>query len=427
MLSNIIKSIYTKITQGRSAVEPTRVSGENFKLSKQSVSRNALKILNRINDSGFQAYLVGGCVRDLMVGLYPKDFDVVTNAVPQEVKKLFRNSLYIGRRFKIIHVLFGREVIEVITFRRDRKLFLSFMRNTKKQRMLANNTYGDMEHDVYRRDFTINALYYDSKRNEIIDYVGGVEDIKKRRIQIIGEATIRFSEDPIRILRAVRFAAKLNFDLADDVSLAIEACKTKLHTVSTERLFLEVNKLFDQGHGWLSYQILCKRDLLDTLLPEYTAQINPTNKDKFTALIKIALNQADQRIAQKKHTSISFILAVLLWHCIMSRLATVKYTRKNHEIKFPKAARTVLKHQLKYLSVPRRILDAISTIWEFQLLFPQSHGNRANKLHRHPRFKAAYDLLLIRAQVDVDLAEEALWWTQYIKQPTLTKNNHTDT
>ena len=416
MLKSLLQSIYHKLFRYNNVPEPARVSGVEFSIDKTKISQNALKVVTRIGKAGFQSYLVGGCVRDLMVGLQPKDFDVVTNAEPKEIKKLFRNSLYIGRRFKIIHVLFGRDFIEVCTFRRDRHKIFAFMGDKKKNRMLANNTYGRIDHDVYRRDFTINALYFNCEKNEIIDYVGGVDDIRHKRICMIGEVNIRLTEDPIRILRAIRFAAKLDFILADEVVKGIESYKSRLLTGSSERLFLEVIKLFDNGHGLRSYQMLVKHKLMDVLLPGFTRFTHAKHKEKFTALIEQVLVNADQRIAENKRVSTPFILAVLLWACFMSSLDTVKYTRKQHHFKYPKAIHKVFKSQLKFLAVPRRVLDVIGVIWEFQLLFSQSHGDRAARLTSHPRFRAAYDLLLLRAKIDPSLANEAVWWSEYLKK-----------
>ena len=369
-----------------------------------------IQIVQKLQAKGFKAYIVGGSVRDLLVGCVPKDFDIVTDARPNQVRKLFKHSMIIGRRFRLVHVKYGRganDFIEVATFRANAKI-----RGWSNNRKANNNIYGDQFTDAWRRDFTLNALLYDPIQNCIIDHCGGLSAIQKKQIVMIGEPRLRFQEDPVRMLRAVRFAAKLEFSLAENITSAMMQQRALLRQASVDRMYLEVLKLFYTGCGVTVWHLLRQYELLDVIFPAITQVLQHQQFGKRTANFVVeALTQADQRFMQDKHLSPAFLFSVLYWFPWLLMRKTVKTRR-----------RTVLRHKMlamlqesrKHVAVSNRVCDAVVAIWDLQMTFQRRKPKQIERLMTHPRFRAAYDFLLIRAklgEVSQDLVD---WWSNYL-------------
>lgn len=359
-------------------------------------------MLYRLHDAGFSAYLVGGCVRDLLLGQHPKDFDVATNARPEEVRKLFRNCRLIGKRFRLAHIVFGRDIIEVATFRSEHHE----KHGTIKGMIFRDNAYGTIEDDVWRRDFTINALYYNIADFTVVDYVNGIADIHTKTLRMIGDVSKRYHEDPVRILRAVRIAGKLNLTIDAETEKYIVELKHLLQHVSPSRLFLEILKLFQSGSLINTFNLLHKYDLFSLLFP-LSAEALKNNDAK--SLLDLALKNTEQRIKEQKSISPAFLFAVLLWHPIQHEATQLQNSLPPY-IAFEKGMRHVLHTQIKILSIPKTISQTIRDICFLQLRFHQRSGSRPMRLVKHPRFRAAYDLLTLRAESGEPLKELVSWW-----------------
>ncbi|WP_292432158.1 polynucleotide adenylyltransferase PcnB [Methylobacter sp.] len=382
-------------------------------ISRSQISENALKVLYRLQKEGFDAYLVGGCVRDLLLGREPKDFDVVTNADPDQVRKVFRNCRLIGRRFRLAHVHFGREIIEVATFRgageeqNDNQLL------NKEGRLLRDNVYGTIEEDVWRRDFTVNALYYNIKDFSVVDYVGGMADHKAGTIRLIGDPDMRFREDPVRMLRAVRFAIKLGFRLDLDCEKSIHNDAPLLASIPSARLYDEVLKLFLSGYALQTFEMLRHYGLFQVLFPA-TENSLEIEEDGFPRLLLIkALENSDNRIAEGKTVTAYFLLAAFLWEPVQM-LAKAKMAQGEVEyIAYQDAASEVIARQIKSTALPRHISMAMREVWNMQPKFNARIGSKPSRLIGHPRFRAGYDFLLLRAETGGADQELAEWWTRY--------------
>ncbi|MEQ1484267.1 polynucleotide adenylyltransferase PcnB [Methyloglobulus sp.] len=382
-------------------------------ISRAQISDNALKVLYRLKKEGFDAYLVGGCVRDLLLGREPKDFDVVTNADPEQIKKIFRNCRLIGRRFRLAHVHFGREVIEVATFRgkgdeQDEKQQLN-----KEGRLLRDNVYGTIEEDVWRRDFTVNALYYNIKDYSVVDYVGGMEDHKASTLKLIGDPETRFREDPVRMLRAVRFAVKLGFNLDPDCQKAIHTTSTLLESIPSARLYDEVLKLFLSGYAVQTFEMLRHYGLFQVLFPA-TEKSLAVEQDGFPKLFLIrALQNSDNRTAEGKTVTAYFLLAAFLWEPVQTIAKEMIKKGVPEYMAYQDAANEAVSRQVKLTAMPKYITTAMREVWGLQPKFNARVGSKPSRLLTHPRFRAGYDFLLLRAEtggVDSELAE---WWTRY--------------
>ncbi len=382
-------------------------------ISRTQISDNALKVLYRLKKEGFDAYLVGGCVRDLLLGREPKDFDVVTDADPEQIKRIFRNCRLIGRRFRLAHVHFGREVIEVATFRgkgddQDEKQQLN-----KEGRLLRDNVYGTIEEDVWRRDFTVNALYYNIKDYSVVDYVGGMGDHKSATLRLIGDPETRFREDPVRMLRAVRFAVKLGFNLHPDCQSAIHANSALLDSIPPARLYDEVLKLFMSGYAVQAFEMLRHYGLFQVLFPA-TEKSLAFEQDGFPKLFLVkALQNSDNRIAEGKTVTAYFLLSAFLWEPAQAIAKEMLDEGVPEFMAYQDAANEVISRQVRIIAVPRYITTAMREVWSLQPKFNARTGSKPNRLLSHPRFRAAYDFLLLRAEtggVDPELAE---WWTRY--------------
>ena len=376
--------------------------------------------MSRLRSGGFQAYLVGGAVRDLLLGGRPKDFDVATDATPEAVTELFRNSRIIGRRFRIVHVRFGREIIEVTTFRGHHdskpsnngqdKMGGNHSRQSASGRLLRDNVYGTLEEDAARRDLTVNALYYDSGKFEVFDYLHGVEDLKKRTICIIGVPTQRYTEDPVRMLRVVRFAAKLNFSLDQQTAEAIPHCAQLLEEIPAARLFDEFLKLFLAGSAAKTLEKLQEYELLRYLFPETSRHMQ--QDENALALVQAAMGNTDERIAQGKHVTPAFILAALLWPSVSKQFKLLETRGDAAMVAMHSAAHSTITEAVQHISIPRRFSQPMREIWEFQLRLQRRTGRKAAELVEHRRFRAAYDFLLLREQAGEDTGNLGDWWTE---------------
>ncbi|MFI3184980.1 MAG: polynucleotide adenylyltransferase PcnB [Methylococcaceae bacterium] len=382
-------------------------------ISRAQISENALKVLYRLQKEGYEAYLVGGCVRDLLLGREPKDFDVVTNADPDQVRKVFRNCRLIGRRFRLAHVCFGRDIIEVATFRgageeqNDKQVL------NKEGRLLRDNVYGTIEEDVWRRDFTVNALYYNIKDFSVVDFVGGMADHKTGTLRLIGDPDMRFREDPVRMLRAVRFAVKLGFKLDEACEKAIHNDAQLLASIPSARLYDEALKLFLSGYALQTFEMLRHYGLFQVLFPA-TENSLAIEEDGFPRLLLIkALENSDNRIAEGKTITAYFLLAAFLWEPV--RLLANK-KMKQGEIEFvayQDAASEIIASQIRSTALPRHISMAMREVWSLQPKFNARIGSKPSRLIGHPRFRAGYDFLLLRSETGGGDPELAEWWTKY--------------
>ncbi|WP_207386019.1 polynucleotide adenylyltransferase PcnB [Legionella gresilensis] len=382
-------------------------------ISKTDISTNALKVLNRLNSAGFQAYLVGGSVRDLLLGKSPKDFDVATNATPNEIKALFRNSRIIGRRFKLVHIIFHRDIIEVATFRGNSELDNNQVQLTNERGMLIrDNVYGTIDEDAWRRDFTINSLYYSVKDAAIVDFTGGVKDIHNQTLRIIGNPEIRYQEDPVRMLRAIRFSAKLHFPLAPETAEPLEKLSSLISHISSSRLFDEMTKLYQCGESESVQRLLIQYGLFQHLFAQTYALFDSSYPVK--AFLGVALENTDARIRDNKPITPAFLFAVLLWFPLLNQTAT--YQRDEQLPPLPaleKAMSYVISEQNKVIGIPKRFSQVIREIWLLQFRFPKRWGGRAANLLKHPRFRAAYDFLSLRALAGDESLELAQWWAVF--------------
>jgi poly(A) polymerase len=386
-------------------------------ISRANISENALKVLYRLKNSGYQGFLVGGGVRDVMLGLHPKDFDIVTNASPDEVRSLFRNSRLIGRRFRLAHVRFGRDIVEVATFRAahdgeehvDRSL-------TDSGRILRDNVYGTIDEDIWRRDFTVNALYYNIADFSVWDYTTGFEDNRSRTLRLIGDPETRYREDPVRMLRAVRFAAKLGFDISPDTAQPIRELGSHLHDVPAARLFDEVLKLFQSGHGYRSFELLRDFGLLRYLFPSTSELLEDDMDGKTATLIERGLRNTDRRILEDKPVTPMFLYAVLLWPAIKRLAESMEQHGATSFEAMNEASHRVVAEQQIRTSLPKRFSIPMKEVLAMQRRFLTRKGIRAARLLEHKRFRAAYDFLLLRAECGEIDPEIADWWTQVQQQ-----------
>ncbi|WP_126966408.1 polynucleotide adenylyltransferase PcnB [Xanthomonas arboricola] len=380
-------------------------------ISRKDISPNALRVLYRLRESGFGAYLVGGAVRDLLVGGHPKDFDVATSATPEEVKALFRNCRLIGRRFRLAHVVFGREIIEVATFRAniddgsgDREL--------DNGRLVRDNVYGTIEDDAIRRDFTCNALYYAIEDFSVRDYCGGFEDVQARLMKLIGDPELRYQEDPVRMLRAVRLAAKLNFDIEAGTAEPIPRLAGLLSEAAPARLFEEILKLFLSGHGVASFEGLERYGLLGALFPESAAALRSNRSGALRAMVLEGLRNTDARVANDEPVSPAFLFALLLWPAFCRTLMGLQAQGVQPEGAQRRAADRVTLHQLERVALPRRFSLPMQEIWLLQTRFSSRQRKRVFRTLSHPRFRAAFDFLVLRQFASADHAADVEFWRE---------------
>ena len=379
-------------------------------ISRRNISSGAVRVLYRLHEAGYRACLVGGAVRDLLLGGSPKDFDVATDATPEQVRALFRNCRLIGRRFRLAHVLFGREIVEVATFRGsdddgsgDRHLI--------DGRLVRDNVYGTIEEDALRRDFTINALYYDIADFSVLDAVGGMADLERRVLRLIGDPELRYREDPVRMLRAARIAAKLDFTIAPEAAAPFAKLAPLLAEAPPARLFDECMKLFMGGHGLASFHALERHGLLQYVFPATARSIAGGGAPHVRQLIEGMLSSTDARVRADKPVTPAFLLAALLWEPVRQAAEALIAGGAEHAAAWQEAAERVLREQARHVAVPRRFTLGAEEIWALQPRFAQNTRKRALRLLAHPRFRAAYDFLLLRAGESPQLAALGEWWT----------------
>ncbi|MEL6869875.1 MAG: polynucleotide adenylyltransferase PcnB [Pseudomonadota bacterium] len=394
---------------------PTIIARPDHTVSRKHISRAALKVLYRLHESGYQAFLVGGAVRDLLLDGRPKDFDVATDASPDEVHDLFRNSRVIGRRFRLVHVRFGREIIEVATFRAatDPQDSDGGTQTDGEGRLLRDNAYGTIDEDVWRRDFTANALYYNIADFSVWDYVGGVDDVRDRRLELIGEPARRLREDPVRVLRAVRFAAKLNFKLEPALQQAIAEHKSLLSNVPPARLFDEFLKMFQAGFAAKAYAQLQRFDVFGELFPDAALGLAAPDGDYFDTFIRLALDNTDRRVANDQPITPMFLIAVFLWWPIKARARVVfEDDGLSPTQSLGAATYDCLARQQSVISVPRRFTSPLREMLTLQPRFEKMQGGRALGFLEHRRFRAAYDFMLLRSEIGEVPTETAEFWTR---------------
>jgi poly(A) polymerase len=400
-------------TDSQSRPDPKIIPRSGHGISRADISKSALKVLYRLDKAGYQAFLVGGGVRDLLIGLKPKDFDVATNATPEQVRELFGNSRLIGRRFKLAHVRFGREVIEVVTFRGSADVEHDDRKADETGRIIRDNVFGDIAEDIWRRDFTANALYYDIADYSVWDYTTGMEDVASRTLRLIGDPETRYREDPVRMLRAVRFAAKLDFDIAPDTAEPIKALAPLVRDVPPARLFDETLKLFQSGHAVRSLELLIADGLLEYLFPYTAEMLAKDDNNEILPFLREGLANTDRRVQEGQSVTPMFLYAVMLWHAICEAAEKLKADEGIGDIEAMLLANdTVVSAQQSYTAYPKRFSLPMKDILVMQLRFANRRGARAMRLLEHKRFRAGYDFLLLRArcgQADQSLAD---WWTE---------------
>ena len=400
-----------------------KIPRDQHSISRKNIDENALKVLYRLHNAGYRALLVGGGVRDLLLGIKPKDFDIATDATPEEVKALFRNCRLIGRRFRLAHILFGREVIEVATFRGPHdevnKQDKQKVKQSQAGMLLRDNVYGSLEEDAERRDFTVNALYYDIADFSIYDFQGGLQDLADRKLKMIGDPDIRYREDPVRMMRAIRFAGKLDLTISEESAEPIRRLAPLLQDIPAARHFDEVIKLLLSGQGLVTYRLLKEYKLLQMLFP---ILFKEGKDDKANAMIEQALIDSDARIAMGKRVTPAYIYAIILWYPLEQRAQemSVESGMEYHDA-FLLAANEVLSIQVKTIAIPKRFTATIRDIWMLQLRLPRFGGKRAQRLYQHIKFRAAFDFLSLRAKVEQsrELAELTDWWQEYQKNNKL--------
>jgi poly(A) polymerase len=380
-------------------------------ISKTDISPNALKVLNRLISGGFEGYLVGGSVRDLLLRKAPKDFDVATNAKPNEIRQLFRNARVIGRRFKLVHILFQRDIIEVATFR-GADVIDTNQQTNERGMLVRDNVYGSFEQDAWRRDFTVNSLYYNMHDASIIDLTGGVHDIKAGLIRMIGDPVLRYQEDPVRMLRAVRFCAKLHFNLEENTKAPLKTLSHLLTHVSSSRLFDEMTKLYQCGEAKRAQVLLVEHGLFAVLFPLTHEQL-VLSQFPVETLVDIALQNTDARIKDEKPITPAFLFAILLWFPLLARTNKLQEEGIYPLPALEQAMAQVIAEQNQLVCIPKRFTQVMREIWLLQFKFEKRHGGRAVKLLEHPRFRAAYDFMALRALAQDESMELAQWWTDF--------------
>lgn len=410
MIKQLFKILSSSTTGPKESPDPVKVREDDYNLSRQSISVNAQKVMQRLNSSGHESYLVGGGVRDLILGGAPKDFDIATDATPEQIKKLFRNSRIIGRRFRIVHVRFGREVIEVTTFRGSDSESQHQIESETGQ-LLRDNVYGDLQSDALRRDFTANALYYSMNDGVIYDFSTGLEDIEQRQLRMIGSPETRYKEDPVRLLRAIRFAAKLGFVIEANTATPIKLQAELLTHVAPARLFEEMTKLFLNGYATATYHLLLEYQLLQQLFPGTLRVID--KQPEYRNLIEQVMRNTDIRIRSNKRVTPAFIFAALLWPTFHSKLSELRTQKIAFNEAFHQAYEQTIHQQLQRIMIPKRFLTPMRQIWELQWRLPKRLGRQAYRLVEHPKFRAGYDFLLLREEAGEDLGNLGQWWTRF--------------
>ena len=412
--------------QGKTKInEPVILPRAQHSISRALISENALKVLHRLRDAGYASLLVGGCVRDLMLGREPKDFDVVTDARPEEIRKLFHSARIIGRRFRLVHVRFGRGIIEVATFRAIPRDISEEGRPDEDTAddtgeaeeapasVADQNIFGNQEEDARRRDFTVNALYYDIRDFSVVDYANGVDDLKAGVLRMIGDPEARYREDPVRMLRVVRFAAKLSFKIEAKTEAPIERLAHLLATVPPARMFEEVLKLFHGGYALETFELLRRYNLFQYLFPLTDECLSREGQGFPRTLVLRALANTDARVNQGKPVTPAFLFAAMLWEPVCLQMQALAERGQSGYEALMRATDMVLQEQLQHVSIPRRFSVPMREIWAMQERLVRRGGRQAFRLLEDKRFRAAYDFLLLRADTGEAPKELAEWWTRF--------------
>lgn len=405
---------------GNSASGPCNLPAAKYGITAKKISNGAKTVVSALTDAGYEAYVVGGCVRDILLDLHPKDFDVATNATPEQVKAIFNRSRIVGRRFQIVHVRMGREVIEVTTFRAHHQQTETgrvdqreTSRRSDKGLLLRDNIFGTIDQDACRRDFTMNALYYHPQDNKLYDYANGVTDIENRTIRIIGDASLRYREDPVRMLRAVRFAAKLGFDIEPETAKPIQKLGKLLAEIPPARLFDESLKLFMNGQALATFGLLREYDLFSKLFPETDNVLKNEQEPWMLPFLELALTNTDKRIRADKGVTPAFLYAALLWPAQKSLYDHYCNQGEPPLYAMQRAAAETVHRQCQHIAIPKRFSIPMREIWEMQLRLPKRRGKQAQRLMEHKRFRAGYDFLLLREDVAETKPGLGDWWTKY--------------
>ncbi len=373
---------------------------QTIHFEKKLIDKDALKVLKVLYEAKFEAYLVGGCIRDLLLGKRPKDFDVVTNATPEQVHKIFKRSRLIGRRFPIVHIMFSaRKYIEVATFRASHS-------HINKGCVIRDNNFGTLKEDVFRRDFTVNALYYDTNKSQLIDFVEGLSAIRERKICMIGNPINRFIEDPVRMIRAIRFEVKLEAKLDSKISKAISIKSHLLCNIPPARLYDECIKLFHNEKSYRVFERLIETGLLKHLFKQ-------TNNSKF---IKKALNNTSERLKTNMSVAPAFLFSVLLWDSQNKHYKKIKKGNKSNFVAINQASEEVISRQVKQVLMPKWLSARVKDVWMMQHQLEKCSSKKVIDLIANPRFRLAYDFLVIRSQsINPELSDRVEYWTQIQK------------
>lgn len=396
------------------------LSRDQHPISRQLLSPSALKVLYRLNKSGYDAYLVGGGVRDILLGLKPKDFDIATNATPDQIKALFRNCRLIGRRFRLAHIVFGREIIEVATFRghhdESDKQDIKTSKQSEHGMLLRDNIYGSIEEDAERRDFSINALYYSTKDFKVYDFANGVKDVENKVIRLIGDPETRYREDPVRMLRAIRFATKLDMNIEAKTKAPIKALSPLMANIPAARMFEEFLKMFISGKAVANFEQLREYHLFKFFFPAVDQSLD-NNDELLKRFIILAMKNTDTRIINDQRVTLAFLFAAMLWYPLQNYINQISANnRLSPQDTFFAALNEVMPEQQRSISIPKRFQGVMKDIWILQEKLVRREGKKAFKTFEHPKFRAGYDFLLLRSEVESDnvqLAELAKWWTDF--------------
>ena len=391
-----------------SRLKPVIIPRDHHPISRKNISSAAVKTLYRLHDNGHQAFLIGGGVRDLLLDMIPKDFDIATSATPEEVKQIFGGQCQvIGRRFRLAHVRWGREVIEVATFRANHaEGDDSTARTSADGLILRDNVWGSIEEDAARRDFTINAIYYNIADFSLWDFAKGRKDLDARVLRLIGDPETRYREDPVRMLRAVRFAAKLGFTIADGTAKPIPELAFLLEDMSSHRLYDECQKLFGAGHAAPLLPLLMRYGLFEPLFPE--AVLHPCDD-----LWRRTAENTDDRINEGKGINPAFFFASLLWGVAQARQQDLLDDGVPAVPAWQQAGQQALSAQHVRTAIPRHIAQTIRDIWEMQPRLEHPRARQVEAMAQSERFRAAYDFLVLREQSGEDTGRMGAWWTRW--------------
>ena len=371
---------------------------QTIHFDKKLIDKDAQKVVKTLNKAGYETYLVGGCIRDLLLGHKPKDFDIATSATPEQVHKTFKRSRLIGRRFRLVHIMFSsRKYIEVATFRSGK------VKTTSNGVIVRDNLYGTLKEDAFRRDFSVNGLYYDIQKSQVIDYVEGLEALKNSEIRMIGKPVERFKEDPVRMIRAIRFKVKLGATIDPKISKSISNQAYLLANIPAARLYDECIKLFHSENAYEVFEQLKKYGLLNYLFPQ----------TKETLFIKITLLNTSNRIKIGKPVTPAFLFAVFLWGAQNKRFNELNKKKKSRILTMTQASEDVISEQTKKVLMPRWLSDRVKDIWLMQYQLENYGLKKAQELIGHPRFRMAYDFLVLRSEsINPELSKRARYWTQ---------------